>query len=305
MIANTRLFFVASYMRDLSVVVDRFPLPGETRAGSGALESPGGKGSNQAIQAARCGASVSIVAAVGNDDAGRAALALWSAEGIDTSHAVSCQTAMTGLALILVNQHGENQIVIAPGANTTLAISDIDRAAAAIATADLVVAQLETPLPATVHAFTLARAAGVTTLLNTAPAPDSLGDVLWSVTDIVVANELEAATLTSLPASTDPLITGRALLARVGVAAVITLGDKGALLLRHNTASVHQPAAKVAVVDTTGAGDAFVGALAACWTRKDARQALAIAVNAGSLACTRRGAVAGLATPAELERLLN
>ena len=250
MITKTRLFFVASYMRDVSVVVDRFPLPGETRAGSGALESPGGKGSNQAIQAARCGASVAIVAAVGNDDAGRAALALWSAEGIDTSHAVSCQTAMTGLALILVNQHGENQIVIAP-------------------------------------------------------APDSLGDVLWSVTDIVVANELEAATLTSLPASTDPLITGRALLARVGVAAVITLGDKGALLLRHDTASVHQPAAKVAVVDTTGAGDAFVGALAACWTRKDARQALAIAVNAGSLACTRRGAVAGLATPAELERLLN
>lgn len=291
-----RLVVVASYMRDISVGVDHFPLPGETRVGTDSLESHGGKGSNQAIQAARCGAAVSIVAAVGADAAGAAAQAAWSAEGLESSGVVVRVSSPTGLAVILVNGEGQNQIVIAPGANQTLLPVDIDRGHVAIEAADLVIAQLETPLDSTIRAFELARAARVQTLLNTAPAPATLPPALWALTDILVANEIEAATLADRPLDTDPGVLGQLLLLRVARAVVITLGDQGAVLFQHGQAPLSCPALQVSVKDSTGAGDAFVGAFATAWAAgAAATDALMLGITAGSLACTGRGVVPALA----------
>lgn len=307
-------------MRDLSIAVDRFPVPGETRVGRDALEAHGGKGSNQAVQAARCGAQVAIAACVGDDAAGDAARAFWRGEGLATEGVAVQPGAATGLAAILVDDRGQNQIVIAPGANACLGVDAIERAAAQIAAAELVIAQLETPIDATLRAFALARAAGRTTLLNTAPAPHSLPDALWAATDILVANELEGAALAGLPPHADPVAVGRALLTRVRVAVVITLGERGAMLFAPGRAPLHQSALSVQVVDSTGAGDAFVGAFAASWAGGGtdpagepsanrgaspdprAEGALRAGVAAGSLACTRRGVAPALADAAAIAR---
>lgn len=314
------LFFIASYMRDVSVAVDEFPRPGETRIGNGSLESSGGKGSNQAIQAARAGARVGLIAAIAQDAAGAGAQALWSAEGIDTTALQLRSTGSTGLAVIVVNAQGENQIVIAPGVNSSLSPNEIEAAAQHIRAADLVVAQLETPIAATVAAFTLARAAGVPTLLNTAPAPASLPDALWSVTDILIANELEAATLAGMPVDADPSDMAAKLLLRVRLAVVITLGAAGALLMlkpglaQAPTApmTITVAAPRVEVLDSTGAGDSFVGAFAATWAgaesnaqtnARTATAALVRGVAAGSLACQQRGVVPALARREAIEAL--
>ena len=286
-----RLFVLASYMRDVSITVDRFPVPGETRTGDDGLEAPGGKGSNQAIQAARGGASVAIAAAVGDDAAGRAALALWAAEGIDTAGVVTRPGHATGLAVILVDRAGENQIVIAPGANRQLQPADLIPMHRAIAGARLVLAQLETPIASTLAAFAHARASGVPTLLNAAPVMAELPEPLCALTDILVVNELEAAALAGREPDSDPHTVGQRLLARFE-RVVITLGERGALLFQRGETTLHCPAPAVTVIDSTGAGDAFVGAFATHWAATgDAGAALARGVSAGSLACTTRGAV--------------
>jgi len=301
----SQVFVIASYMRDLGVRVDQFPRPGETRVGGDFLESHGGKGSNQAIQAARCGARVAIVAAVGADAPGERACELWRTEGLDGSGVVTRAGQTTGTALILVDDRGENQIVIAPGANTDLTPADVDAAATALDQARVVVCQLETPLACTLHAFGRARAAGATTVLNSAPAPAELPAQLWSLTDILIANEIEAAALSGCPPDTEPAAMARVLLGRVARGVAITLGSQGALWCETGAAPVHQPAPRVDVIDTTGAGDAFVGAFVAAWARQpEPRQALIAGVTAGSLACTRRGVVPALADAAAIARLL-
>jgi len=305
MSARPELFVIASYMRDLSVRVAHFARPGETIVGSDCLTTDGGKGSNQAIQAARCGARVAIIGGIGEDDAGRAARARWAAEGIDATGVQVLAGQPTGMAMIVLDDSGENQIVIAPGANRALTLADVARQQPAIAAAHLVIAQLETPLAATVHAFELARAAGVTTLLNCAPAPGSLPPALWSVTDILVANELEAATLAGLPCDADLSLIGPRLLAHVATGVVITIGERGAWWWPKAGPALHRPAPAVTVVDTTGAGDAFVGAFATRWAAtRDAAQALTQGVAAGSLACTRRGATAALPSHDEIGQLI-
>ncbi len=305
MAAAPALFVLASYMRDLSVVVDRCPRAGETLVGRDALETPGGKGSNQAIQAARCGVPVSLLAGLGEDAAGAAARALWAVEGIDARVVPGAPGQATGQALVMVEEGGENRIVIAPGANLAPTPADVDLAGDRIAGARLVLSQLESPLAATMRAFALARAAGATTLLNTAPATGPLDESLWALVDVVIANEVEAAMLCGMPPDSDAVGLGPRLLARARVAAVITLGARGAMLWRHGAAAIGLPALPVRVIDSTGAGDAFTGAFAACWAAGgDPAQALAHGVVAGSLACTRRGVVPALARGAELQAAL-
>ena len=301
---SPQVFVIASYMRDLGVRVDQFPRPGETRVGGDFLESHGGKGSNQAIQAARCGARVAIVAAVGQDAPGERACELWRAEGLDARGVVTRAGQITGTALILVDDRGENQIVIAPGANSYLSPADVDAAGAALDAARVVVCQLETPLACTLHAFGRARAAGATTLLNSAPAPAELPAHLWALTDILIANEIEAAALSGCPPDTEPTVMAQVLLGRVGRGVAITLGSQGAMWCERGAAPICQRAPGVDVVDTTGAGDAFVGAFAAAWAQQpDPRQALISGVTAGSLACTRRGVVPALADAQAIARL--
>jgi len=298
-----RLVVVGGYNRDLGLSVDRFPQPGETRAGRDFLESHGGKGSNQAVQAARCGVPVAFVAAVGADAGGAAGRALWRAEGIDAAAVVERADAATGVAIILVDPAGQNQIVYDPGANMRLAVADVERAAATVAGAALVAAQLETPVEPTLRAFALARRAGAATLLNPAPAPPSLPDALWDATDVLVANELEGATLAGLAVDADPRAIGGRLLPRVRRAVVLTIGAGGAWLFEPGREPRHRPALAVTAVDTTGAGDAFIGAFAARWLDGgDLGAALDWGVAAGGLACTRRGVVPALARGDEIKQ---
>lgn len=302
------LFVLASYMRDVSVMVDRCPVAGESRPGRDALEAPGGKGSNQAVQAALCGAAVSIAAAIGTDAAGDAAWAMWAAQGLDTAAVIRVAGQPTGQAVIIVEDSGENRIVFAPGANRHLRAADIDPAAGRIACSELVITQLESPLSASLRAFELARAAGVRTVLNAAPAPsgplEPLGPLL-ELTDIVVANEIEAAMLSGLPLDVDPLQAGTQLLERVRQAAVVTLGARGAIVWQRGAPAVHLLPPAVRVVDSTGAGDAFVGAFATQLARTgDLTHALRAGVSAGALACTQRGCVPAFAMRSDIEARL-
>jgi ribokinase len=298
-----QIVVVGSYNQDVSFSVARLPAPGETCLSLGRLDSPGGKGSNQAIQAARCGAVTAMIAAVGSDAAGDGALALWAADGIATQGVARLSDHPTGIATILVDAMAENVIVVDSGANAYLAPAHIEAASALIGAARVVVAQLETPTAATVRAFEIARVSGVATLLNAAPAPDAIEPGLLSLTDILVVNEGEGRVLSGYDHA--PQI-GEALLGRVGKAVVVSLGAQGAILFEHRHPLLKTAPPKVEVVDTTGAGDAFTGAFAARWaTSGDMGSALAWGVAAGALACTRKGAAAACANAAQIAQLMS
>lgn len=294
-----RIIVVGSYNRDTVLAVPHFPAPGETLAALGVERFHGGKGSNQAVAAARAVAAVAMVAAIGADAAGDAALALWAAEGIDASAVIRLPDRPTGEAMILVDAAGENEIVIVPGANAALAE---DAAAVLPADAALVVAQLETPVAATLAAFRAARARGVMTLLNAAPARP-LPDALRDLTDLLVVNETEAARL--LDTAGDPAALAAALAPRHSRGVVVTAGAAGAHWAAPDGTAVHAPSRAVAVVDSTGAGDAFIGAFAAGLAAGLGEAAsLRRGVAAGALACCRAGAVPSLPHRAEIDAAL-
>ena len=291
-----RIVVIGSYNRDSVLTVPRFPQPGETLSATGIARFHGGKGSNQAVAAARAGAAVAIVAAIGDDAAGQGARALWAGEGIDAGAVTTLPGLPTGEAFILVDAHGENEIVILAGANAALPDA---AAAAAVAGAALVVAQLETPLAATEAAFRAARAQGIATLLNAAPARD-LPAGLLDLTDILVVNETEAALLLGRQARPEALAA--ALAPRHARGVVLTAGADGAHWAGRDGATIHAPAIATEVVDSTGAGDAFIGAFAAALAGGASEpQALRRGVVAGALACRRAGAVPSLPSLAEIE----
>ena len=298
-----QIVVVGSYNHDVSFSVARLPAPGETCLSLGRLDSPGGKGSNQAIQAARCGAATAMIAAIGADTAGDEALALWAADGIAAQHVARLADHPTGMATILVDAMAENVIVVDSGANAHLSAVHIEASSALIGAARVVAAQLETPVAATLRAFEIARAGGVATLLNAAPAPEAIEPALLSLTDVLVVNEGEGRVLSGHDHATQ---IGEALLGQVGKAVVVTLGAQGAVLFEHRRPPLKAAPPRVAVVDTTGAGDAFTGAFAARWaTSGDMGSALAWGVTAGALACTRKGAAASCADSARIAALLS
>jgi ribokinase len=283
-----RIVVIGSYNRDTVLRVPRFPRPGETLHAHGLEHFHGGKGSNQAVAAARAGAAVAMLAAIGADAAGQGALNLWSAEGIDATGVVRAENLHTGEAVILVDDAGENQIVVVAGANAALAPPP----AGTLAGAALVVAQLETPPGATIAAFAAARQAGAVTLLNAAPA-SPLPQALLEATDILAVNETEAALL--LGHGGTPADLAAALAPRFRQGVVLTAGARGAFRATAGTPPLHQPAPRVRVVDSTGAGDAFIGAYAAARAAGLAEAAaLRRGVVAGSLACGQAGAVPSL-----------
>lgn len=283
-----RIVVIGSYNRDTVLRVTRFPQPGETLAAAGMERFHGGKGSNQAVAAARAGAAVAMVAAIGTDASGQEALCLWSDEGIDARNVSRDATRPTGEAMILVDDAGENEIVILAGANAALAPPPND----AFAGAALAVAQLETPLATTEAAFVAARRAGATTLLNAAPA-HPLPEGLLAATDILVVNETEAVHLAAQHGS--PVILAAALAPRFRRGVVLTAGAAGAVWARPGSAPLHAPAPMAHVVDSTGAGDAFIGAFAAALAGDaDEGAALRRGVVAGALACGIAGAVPSL-----------
>jgi ribokinase len=294
------------FVADLAFRAGRMPLIGETIAGSGFAMGPGGKGSNQAVAAARVGAKVTFISKLGRDAFGEIALETWSKEGI-AARVVRSDGEATGAAYIYVNDRtGENAIIVVPGAAGTISPADVDASADAIREARVFVTQLEQPLAAARHALGLAKAAGVITIFNPAPAV-SFEDALYPLCDYVVPNETEAAALTGLPVDSldDARRVGDALLAKGAGTALITLGEKGALFHTRGR-SLHVPAVAAGpVVETTGAGDAFVGGFAAALARgADPLEATRFGCAVAGLSVTRAGTAPSMPTLAEVDALM-
>jgi ribokinase len=286
---------------DLVMQTDRVPRGGETLLGRQFTYIPGGKGANQAVAAARLGGSVTMVGRVGQDDFGSALLATLAGDGVDTTHVRRDLAAATGVALITVDAAGQNTIVVVAGANGHVSPADVDAAAAAFTEAAVLLVQLECPLPAVAQAAALARRRGVRVVLNPAPAQLLPADLLAGV-DYLVPNQTELAQLTG---QADVTAAARQLHASGVRHVVVTLGEAGALVLEPGGETYQLPAHSVNVVDTTAAGDAFVGAFAVALAQgRPAREATAWGNAAGALAVTRAGAQPSLPTLAELEGLL-
>ena len=284
---------VGSLNLDLVASTNRLPGPGETVLGSAFAEHAGGKGLNQAVAASRAGATVSLIGAVGDDEAGHRLRAVATDDGIDVNGLATSATAGTGRALITVDEHAENSIVVIPGANAHVGIDgDIEVPATRV-----VLAQLEIPVEAVTRAMRTAQAAGARTILNPAPA-QVLPDDLLAACDIVVPNEHEL-----------DLIGGLRSLHDRGVAAVVvTRGAAGVTVSQSANGAITEwtvAAVPVTPVDTTGAGDAFCGALAARLAAgDDLRAAVEFAAAAGALATTKHGAVPSLPHVDQIDELL-
>ncbi len=296
---------VGSLNMDLVIRTPHLPVPGETIIGRDFSTAPGGKGANQAVAAARLGGEVVMVGRVGTDDFASALRSNLNAGGVDTTYVLTDHQASTGVALITIDAKGQNTIVVAPGANGDVFREDIDHAKGAIASSRVLVAQLEVPLDTVTYALELARASHIITLLNPAPA-QPLSDRVLALCDVIIPNETEASTLTGIPVKDWESARAAAReLGRHGVPIVIiTLGARGALAW-HSGAVSHIPAFPVTPVDTTAAGDAFVGAFALALARGlDLSTVLVRASAAGALATTKLGAQPSLPSESELESFL-
>ncbi|HTW98023.1 MAG TPA: ribokinase [Acidimicrobiales bacterium] len=283
---------VGSANADYVVRVERRPGPGETVGGASFDLHAGGKGANQAVAAARCGAAVDLVACVGDDALGAARIEELDAAGVGTSHVLRTAGAPTGAAFVVVTPDGENSIVVAPGANWLLGPSEVEHAASLIAGATVLVVQLEIPTEGVARAVELA-APAATVLVNCAPFRP-LPDAVLDRTDVLVANETEAAALAGWPVATteDAREAARRIVAAGPRLAVVTLGPAGALAVGAHL-DLHVPAPRVRVLDTTGAGDALVGAMAARLASGAAlEEAVAFGVAVGSATTERLGASA-------------
>jgi ribokinase len=294
---------VGSLNMDLVARAPRLPQPGETLAGSTFAQVAGGKGGNQAVAAARLGARVAMLGCVGADANGAQLRAGLAAEGIDCAALETSPSAPTGVALIVVDDSSQNAIVIIAGSNGEVTPETVARHEAALANADVVVCQLETP-PAAVHAaLASARRLGKTVILNPAPATGPLTTEWFSLIDYLIPNELEAATLTDLPVDS-PEDAARAALALRSAGArnvLVTLGERGVLAALEGAEPTLYAAQKVAAVDTTAAGDTFIGALAAQLSHGEAIDtAIRFAQRAAALSVTRAGAQTSIPTLAEL-----
>ena len=269
----------------------RLPRMGETVIGESVALSPGGKGSNQAVAAARLGAKVRFISRIGRDAFAEMGLAAWAAAGVEPLVARS-DSAATGAAAVLVDAAtGENAIVVCPGAASEISEADVDAAAEAIRSAAVFVTQFEQPLPAAARALAIAREAGVTTVLNPAPAAAAPDDML-RLSDYVTPNEAEASALTRIPVDDEDGARRAAAALREGGAgaAVITLGARGALFDGPEGAGFVPAFRAGPVVETTGAGDAFNGAFAVALAEgRDPAWAVRFACAAAGISVTRSG----------------
>lgn len=300
-----RVVVVGSLNMDLVIRSTRIPRPGETILGGDFHSVPGGKGANQAVGAARLRAEVWMVGRVGDDAFGRELLENLAADGIDHTFVLRDRGSATGVALIVVDDAGQNTIVVASGANMNLSPSDVDDAAPTISTADALLLQLESPLETVIHAAQLARSHGVTVILNPAPARP-LPEELLALVDVLVPNESETALLTGMPVGNeDEAAKASAALRKAGVGTVIlTLGERGALVAQESGIRVY-PAFAVEPVDTTAAGDAFLAGLSVALAEgRRLDEAVQWANAAGALATTRLGAQTSLPTRRAVEQLL-
>ncbi|GAA2310862.1 ribokinase [Streptomyces caniferus] len=295
---------VGSANADLTVRVERRPGAGETVTGTDLVESAGGKGANQAAAAARIGGRTALLARVGGDAYGQLLLDAQRDAGTDVTPVIVDDAARTGTAMIIVDPDGDNSIVVSPGANAALTPQDVAAAKDTIAAATVVSLQLEIPMESVRAAASAAEQAGTRVVLNPSPAPEAaaLAPELLAAADPLVVNEHEARQLSGLADGT-PAAWAQALRERGARSVVVTLGGDGALVLDASGAT-DVPGVRVKAVDTTGAGDAFTGALATRLARGDTlAEAARFAVRVGAAAVTKPGAQPSYPTRAELEAL--
>jgi ribokinase len=306
----SRVVVVGSANVDMIVRVEHLPEPGQTLLGTDVALRTGGKGANQAVAACRLGAETLLYAAIGTDAFGRQIREALAGEGVRLDHLVEVDGASTGMAMIMVAADGENTIVVAPGANHALDGSATSGLAAALAPGAVLAAQLEVPIDTCLAAAGVARRAGARVVLNAAPLPrpDRPDFVaLLRAVDVLIVNETEALALAGRPAPGGPdgwIGLAGDLLRHGPAACVITLGGQGAVA-HDGTAGWRQPAFLAEVVDTTGAGDAFCGALAAALAGgASLAEAVRRGCAAGALATGMLGAQAALPTGAQVDELI-
>jgi ribokinase len=295
------------FVADLAFRAPRLPLMGETILGQGFKDGPGGKGSNQAIAAARAGGDARMITRIGRDTFGDMAQKAWAADGIDTSAVAIDAELPTGAAFIFVStETGNNAIIVESGAAAKLSPADVAAAEQAIAGSKVLVTQFEQPVETAIAGLTLARKHGVITILNPAPALP-VDDAIYALCDYVTPNETEAATLTGLKVETeaDALLAAKEFVRRGAKNALITLGEKGALL--HGEAGTHMvPAFRVEkVVETTGAGDAFNGGFAVALAEGQSPvDAIRFGCATAGLSVQKPGTAPSMPTRAEIEAML-
>ena len=298
-----KIIVVGSLNTDLVVRTPRFPQPGETISGEDLQVIPGGKGANQAVAAARLGANVSMLGSVGKDNFGDFLLDNLKANHVDT-HLIEREDASTGTATIIVDANGQNSIILSAGANGNVSSVDVEHAS--FSDYSLLLLQLEIPTPTVLSAAKLAKQNGVRVVLNPAPAKE-LPDELISLADFIIPNETELSLLTGMEVNDIPSAeeAARALLTKGAENVIVTLGSKGALIVNEKT-NIHMETYKVDVVDTTAAGDAFIGGLASVLDSANSLpDAVRYACACGALAATIFGAQPSLPRKEEVERFMS
>lgn len=296
---------LGSINMDLVVRCAKLPIPGQTILAESASEFCGGKGANQAVAAALAGGQVSMIGAIGSDGFADRLINNLQQNGIDCDRVSRHDKMASGLAVISVDQAGQNSIMVVPGANGSLTAADVDRSVELIQAADVLLVQLEIPISTACRGIEIARRAGVKVILDPAPAPLSFPEELLSV-DLVCPNASEAADLTGMPIDThDDAAQAAAKLCQMGADCVaITLGEDGTLVHRQGQTKIVS-SFPVTAVDTTAAGDAFAGALAVQWAiSDDLFGSVRFANAAGAIAASRDGAQASLSTQFEIKTLL-
>lgn len=284
---------IGSINLDRTIRVKQMPKPGETMHTKEIFSAGGGKGANQAVAAKRSETVTNFIGAVGNDAAGDMMRELLSEEGIDLSGVQTLEKQATGQAYIIVDDQGENSIMIHSGANNAFTPQQVKEHAELIKASDFVIAQFESTLESTIEAFTIARQAGVKTILNPAPALEEVPEDLLKVTDMIIPNETETEILTGIKVTDEAsLKTASDHLHQLGIEAVIiTIGSKGAFYDVNGRSGII-PAFKVNAVDTTAAGDTFIGAMSSILAKdfSNLDQAIEYGNKASSLTVQRFGA---------------
>lgn len=284
---------IGSINLDRTIRVKQMPKPGETMHTKEIFSAGGGKGANQAVAAKRSEAVTNFIGAIGNDESGEMMRELLSEEGIDLSGVQTLEKQATGQAYIIVDDQGENSIMIHSGANNAFTPQQVKEHAEVIKASDFVVAQFESTLESTIEAFSIAREAGVKTILNPAPALENVPEELLRVTDMIIPNETETEILTGIQVTDEASLKAAAEhLHQLGIEAVIiTIGSKGAFYDVQGRSGI-VPAFKVNVVDTTAAGDTFIGAMSSVLEKdfSNLEEAIKYGNKASSVTVQRFGA---------------
>lgn len=301
---SKKIVVVGSCNTDMVIKADRLPVPGETILGGTFLMNPGGKGANQAVAASRLGARVSFIGKTGNDVFGKQSIMLYNSENINTDFVFSDPGLPSGVALITVDANGENCIVVASGANGSLSPADINKAAAEIESADVVLMQLEIPIETVEYVANIANKKGIRVVLNPAPAR-SLSDELLRCLYVIIPNKTEAEILSGIKVTdTDSARQAADIISARGVEnVIITLGPQGALI-KEGPEYHYVKAHKVESVDTTAAGDSFCGSFCVGLVEeKSILESVKLAAKAAALTVTRMGAQSSIPYRSELSSL--